>query len=100
MTRSKQILALLVSLVALVALAPAASAANGSDRVRWNSVDPNPRSYSQPDASKWGSLKPNSTQRCSCELNTYRIKVVEFQFAQGTVYKIKAVSPQASRFNG
>ena len=46
MTRSKHILALLVSLVALVAIAPAASAANGTDRVKWNSVDANGVRYS------------------------------------------------------
>jgi len=109
MTRSKHILALLVSLAALAALAPAASAATGPDPYRW--VDPNPLRHSvDPSIGRWsslqlngiryGSLKPHPLKRCSCESNTYRIKVVGSQSASVAVDKIKAIAPQASRFNG
>ena len=70
MTRSKHILALLVALVALAALAPAASAANGTDRVKWNSVDPSKKKFfaaaPNPRAS---AVDPNPFKYRSLELD-------------------------------
>ena len=65
MTRSKQILILLVSLVALAVSAPAASAASAPDGWRYASVEPNPI--------KWGRVTPNP--RASAEQpNPFRIR--------------------------
>jgi hypothetical protein len=87
MTRSKHILALLVSLVALAALAPAASAANRSDGFRMGSVDS--------EGFRAGSVDPNPVRYGSLELDRRHARGIG---RKGM--KIKAIGLHGNRFSG